>query len=704
MTRRPTGCCGASLGSRGVFDLRHIANTEIPNLISPNMKPQTLVSLLLGSTLIASTWPAMAAATDLTQLTAAAAKWESGQSQEPLRQLEQLARESAGKRTQRAELEAALANLLAPTSTFEARRFACQQLAVVGSDASVPAIAKLLAENDTIGIACLAFGNRPSAKADEVLRAALPAARGQGRLQIISTLGNRRDTKAVPALGAIVREDEPDAAKAAIIAIAKIGDTPARKALADLERSHGTAFGPAFGAANLRMAEHLAKAGDCKAAAAIYERLLQPPQSVSIRRGAFAGLLRCERDGGEKRILQTLRGADSLLRPVAIAAVRDLPSKSASATFGHELPTLSGEAQVWLIDSLAARNDAAARSAITAALATSPDTATRQAAAQALGRIGDARSAKPLAMALALTKDEAEANSIEGALAALPGGRDTEKAVLLEMQASQGSVRVQLISSLAARRSPETISALLTETENADPAVAKAAYRVFARATTAETLPKLLSKFVAIRDAKRRADAETFVEQAVGTVETPAARSAAVCGALQGAPDLETRLALLRLLPACGDAPALAALNAAAKDADPAVRAAAVNALAEWPDAAAWDPLASIYRQPEDEAQRLAALRGLCRLFGEEANSSTGSRAAEFAVALLQGARSDADLKLVLGALGGAKHTGVLQLVLPLLEKPAVRPEAEAAVRRIAQAIKDKNPDAAKAALEKLAK
>lgn len=703
MTRRPTGCCGASLGSRGVFDLRHIANTEIPNLISPNMKPQPLVSLLLGSTLIASTWPATAAATDVTQLTAAAARWESGQSQEPLRQLEQLARGSAGKRTQRAELEAALANLLVPTSTFEARRFACQQLAVVGSDASVPAIAKLLAENDTVGIACLAFGNRPSAEADEVLRAALPAARGQGRLQIISTLGNRRDTKSVPALGAIVREGEPDAAKAAIIAIAKIGDTPARKALADMERSQSAALGPTFAEANLRMAEHLAKAGDRKAAAAIYERLLEPPQPVSIRRGAFAGLLRCERDG-EKRILQTLRGGDSVLNPVAIMAVRDLPSKSASETFGRELPTLSAEAQVWLIDSLAARNDVAARSAITTALASSTDTAPRQAAAQALGHIGDARSAKPLATALAVAKDEAEANSIEGALAALPGGRDTEKAILVEMQASQGAVRVQLISSLAARRSPETISALLTETENADPAVAKAAYRVFARATTAETLPKLLSKFVAIRDAKRRADAETFVEQAVGIVETPAARSAAVCGALQGAPDLETRLALLRLLPACGDAPALAALNAAAKDADPAVRAAAANALAEWPDTSAWDTLASIYRQPEDEAQRVAALRGLCRLFGEEANSSTGSRAAEFAVALLQGARSDADLKLVLGALGGAKHTGVLQLVLPLLEKPAVCLEAEAAVRRIAQAIKEKNPDAAKAALEKLAK
>jgi HEAT repeat protein len=668
------------------------------------MKAQTIAALLLGSMLFGSTPLSSATAADLSQLIADAARWESGQNAEPLRQIEQLARESAGKPAQRAELEAALAKLLAPASTFEARRFACQQLAVVGSDASVPAIAKLLAENETIGIACLAFGNRPSAKADEALRAALPAARGQGRLQIISTLGNRRDTKAVPALTAIARENDPNAAKAAIAALAKIGDTPARKALAELRRTHGAVFGRWFAEADLRMADHLTKSGNHKSAAAIYETLLDPAQPAFVRRGAFVALVRCERDDGEKRILQTLRGSDSVLKPAAIAAVRNLPSKSASETFGRELPGLSAEAQVWLIDSLAVRNDDAARSAITTALASSSDTGVCQAAAQALGRIGDARSAKPLAKALVTAKDDTEANTIEGALVALPGGRDTENAILAEMRASQGKTRARLISSLAARRSPEVITALLNETENPDPVVAKAAYRVLAKAATADTLPALLAKFVTIRDTNRRADAETFVEQAVGIVEKPAARSAAVCGALQRAPNLETRLALLRLLPACGDATALAALIATSKDTDKTVRDAAVNALAEWPDATAWDTLALIYRQPEDEPQRAAALRGLARLSGEETNSSTHSRVAEFAVALLQDAHSDADLKLVLGALGGAKQAEVLQFVLPLLDKPAVRAEAEAAVRRIAAAIKDRNPEAAKTALEKLAK
>ena len=72
------------------------------------MKLQTIATFFLGSMLFASLLPTSAPAADLPQLTADAAKWESGQSREPLQQIEQLVRESAGQRGPRAELEAAI--------------------------------------------------------------------------------------------------------------------------------------------------------------------------------------------------------------------------------------------------------------------------------------------------------------------------------------------------------------------------------------------------------------------------------------------------------------------------------------------------------------------------------------------------------------------------------------------------------------------
>ena len=47
-------------------------------------------------------------------------------------------------------------------------------------------------------------------------------------------------------------------------------------------------------------------------------------------------------------------------------------------------------------------------------------------------------------------------------------------------------------------------------------------------------------------------------------------------------------------------------------------------------------------------------------------------------------------------------YPGALELALPLLAKPGVRAEAEVTVRRIAEAVKDNYPQAAKDALAKL--
>lgn len=668
----------------------------------PTMKPNLIATLILGSALLVAT-PAAATVADHSALIASVAKWESGQDIQPLFQLEELVREAVGNRKSRTELEVALLTLLTPDCTFEARRFACQQLAIIGSDASVPALAALLQNDETIGLACLAFGNRPSTRADTALRTALPSAAGQGRLQIISTLGNRRDAKAVIPLAILARDTDSMVAQTAIQALGKIANAPARKALTALEGNLKPELQMTRADALLRCADELVKSGSRKVAASVYEPLTTQSQPAFVRRGAFAGLLRCERDGGEERIFQTLRGNDAVLKPVAIVAIRGLPSKGASERFGGQLPGLNSTEQVWLIESLAARNDAAARVAVASALSASADSNVRQAAAQALGQIGDASVVGKLAQALAAAKDEAEVNALVAALAVVPGGRATDTVVLSELNAAQGKVRAQLISSLANRRSPEVLTALLNETGHPDPVVARTAFRVLARAGAGEPLPLVVNRFAAIRDSDLRSDVEGFVEQAVTGTEDAALRTTAVRGALRQVTDVEARSALLAFLPACGDAAALETLNEAANDTDTRVRDAAVRALAEWPDPSAWNALAAVWRNPESDTHRSLALRGLTRMAGDR-NARPDATLIGYYRDLLAGARNDDERKLMLSALGGAAHLDALNLALPLLDNPGVRAEAEVAVKKIAGAIASQHPAEAKAALERVAK
>ena len=136
------------------------------------------------------------------------------------------------------------------------------------------------------------------------------------------------------------------------------------------------------------------------------------------------------------------------------------------------------------------------------------------------------------------------------------------------------------------------------------------------------------------------------------------------------------------------------------RDPDARVRDAAVRALAEWPDASAWEPWPASIASGAPKPLRGLALRGLVRLAGEE-NAHPDAKLIERYRQLLADARGDADYRLILGALGGAAEPDALQLALPLLANAGVRPEAEVAVKKIAESIKAQHPQAAQEALQK---
>jgi hypothetical protein len=304
-------------------------------------------------------------------------------------------------------------------------------------------------------------------------------------------------------------------------------------------------------------------------------------------------------------------------------------------------------------------------------------------------------------IALDQSKDAEERRALESALISLRGGAQTDSAIVAALQKSAGSTRTSLVSAVAGRHGPTANSLLLAEAGQADPVVAKAALSALSKTTTGLEVPALLKLLTQTRDVEVRSAAEGAAAQALVKMDDPAGRSSFVRDALNLAASVDSRIALLGLLPACGDDTALAILKAAAAQGDTRVRDAVVRALADWPNAAAWDDLADIYRQPATDALRGLALRGLVRLVGDE-NAHPGAQLAEHYRQLLAVAHTDADYRLILGALGGAAQPEALELALPLLDNSGVRSEATVAVKKIAEAIKAQHPKAAQEALNRL--
>lgn len=660
------------------------------------MKPRTLAILTTLS--IALALPLQAA--DLSQLVADVAKYESGQSAEPLRKMEQLLREAAGKPKMRAEMEAALVKLLAPTATFEARRFACQQLNAFGTDASLPALAALLKDEKTVGIACLALSTNRSPAANEALRNALSAAKGMARVQIVSALGNHQDKKAVKAIAGLARDADAAVASAAILALGKIGGPEAHAAIASLRKEAKPAVALAVAEASLRAVEQLTAAGDRKTSAAIAAELLAPSQPANIRRGAFGALLRLDKDGGEQRIVGTIQGKDALLKPIAIAAVGSLKGGGASKRFAAELPKLAPQEQAWMIEALASRDDAVARGAIRDAIG-SPEVIVRSAVFSALGRLNDGASASRLCTALGNAREAAERQEIAAALGQLRGPA-VDKIIFDEIKNAGGDVKRELISLAGRRGNPAVVPVLLDETITGDATTAKALFQALGKLATSGDVPAMLERLVGLRAVDARADAESATARALQKVADGGQRTDLIMARMAICADTEGRCSLLRLLPSAGDAKALAALKAACAEKAPLIRETAVRTLATWPDAGAWDMLMAVCRQPETETLRALALRGLARLAGDQ-NAKPDATLIERYRQLMALARNSDDRKLVLGALAGASSPDALQIALNQLPIAAVRAEAAEAVKKIAAAIKAQHPQAAQEALKRLA-
>ena len=245
---------------------------------------------------------------ELSQLIRSAASYQTGQSMQPLRRIEQLIRQSATDAPLRGTIEMGLGELLTGESTQEAKQFACQHLSTIGTERTLPAITSLLNSESTASLACQTLVNHPAPQATAALRDALKTAPARVRPEIISALGDRQDGSSVSLLTKLAKDPDRTLARAAILAMGKIADGPARDTIAELRKQPPADLRSAVNEASMRAAEKLASSGEAREAVLIYDALAAPGQPENVRRGAFEALLNLDPDAGEERVLKTLHG------------------------------------------------------------------------------------------------------------------------------------------------------------------------------------------------------------------------------------------------------------------------------------------------------------------------------------------------------------------------------------------------------------
>jgi hypothetical protein len=198
----------------------------------------------------------------------------------------------------RAALEQRLAAYLAPSYASVTRAFACRELAIIGSAASVPAVAPLLLDDELSVFARNVLERIPGAEADKALRDALAKARGRTKIGIINSVGVRRDARSAPLLARILI-DEPESSAAAAKALGEIATPEAAKAL-ESYRMHIAGKGTpevrlAVADGLLICAERFIAAGERAQAVKLLEPLTNTWQPPHVRLAATRALSAAQR-------------------------------------------------------------------------------------------------------------------------------------------------------------------------------------------------------------------------------------------------------------------------------------------------------------------------------------------------------------------------------------------------------------------------
>ncbi len=624
----------------------------------------------------------------------ALAKWEFGQSRQPLAQIEDQIRKTAA--ADYAAIEAKLLPVLkSPETPQDAKRYICRWLAVVGSAECVPAVAELLGDADLSHPARMALQPLATPAAAAALRDALSKVQGQQLVGVIASIGVRRDAQAVAGLAGLAGNPDAAIAGVAISALGEIGTAEAVRALNSVQAPAGLARTVAR--AKVAAANHLAAAGNKDAAAETYQALLQPDQPEAVRVAALKGLLETLPPAvAVKRFVDVIQGDDQALRTAALAAYVGSPNRALKDAVAAELPAMNPAGQLVLLGILAGEADVAARPAVVKLL-DSGDVDVRVAALECLALHGEAAD---VAAVVKLAQAEPAAVA-EAARRILPrmGKPGVNDGLVGLIESGTPGDRAVVLAALAARRVESALPTLARLVGAADADLATEAARALAVLGTSGQLDALAAVLIRTDNAALSKETAEAVKAICSRAEDKAAAAQPLLTALNQASTPAARITLLQQLVYTRGDDALNAVRKAAQDSDAAVAEAGVRALIAWPEAAAVPSLVELAKTSDKASFAVLALRDGCLRLANQKDLPLTQRLSIYRSVLDVAKRAEEKRQAIAG-LADLPALGALDLLQAAAKDAELKTEATAATIRLAKQLGAVYNQQALAALE----
>lgn len=576
--------------------------------------------------------------------------------------------------------ETAFLAFLEGEATRAGKQAVCRELGLIGTDRSVPLLERMLVAAATSDMARYGLEGIPGAEADSALLRGLAVLRGDARIGVLSSLGNRKCFAAVPGLAKLLRSSDGREAGAAADALGRIGGREATRALAAAVSEARAGIRERSAAALLACGAGLLAQGDAAGASMAFDAVLAARPTPPLRQAAFRGKAAAAGREGKELILAALGGKLPDMVQPAIDMIPKVLDKDTISVAAALLPRLPEAGQVQLIPALTSFPTETVLGALMKA-SDSPLAAVRVEALRALGRIGGG----PVVLLLAARAASASGREQEVVRESLRrlGGANVDRAVLDGLaRAESEAVRLELIRAIGGRRILGGKEVLMRLARSDAPAMRLESIRALGRLAGAEDLISLLDLLSAAPDGSEQEEIGNAIAAASLEHARPDERAGAVEMRLSAEKDPGTRAALLRVLGMIGEDRTLPVVREALAEGDLFVADAAVRAIAAWPTAAARDDALQIARNAGSLVHRVLALEGFIRMVGLERYRAPGAAVASLREALALAERPE-ERRLVIGALPSFACPEALKLAEELEGSTEIGVEARIAAESI---------------------
>lgn len=566
--------------------------------------------------------------------------YDFGKKSEMLAAIQQEIREAkpAGYPAIEAKLIAAIAK---PEATYACKKFVCEQLRMIGSEACVAPLLKMLGEEKSADVARLALENLPCKAVCDGLLAALKSSSGKIQIGIINTLAARQNPELVGVVTGYLGSGNADLVRASLQALGRVGGAGAVAALKSAKVA--AEFEPLRERTLMDAAFNLAKSGGKDEAVAVFEEEFAKGKSQPAVIAALNGLV----DFGGAKGLDAVRSAlkDQQL-PLALAAAKAaqrMESKGVTMELCMALPGLPAAVQVAVLRTLAERGDKPALPAVKTALGSSVE-AVKMEAALALEKVGNSSVVGDL-IALATAEGDVAA-AAQQTLGRINAEGVNEAMTKMLDDADAKKVRVAALT-LKARADRSVVPRLLKMAGSENKDVRGAALDALDGFAGAEEMPALLALLEKADNKDKVASVLWKATQALGKEDE---RFAKLWASASGCSEA-TKATLISLASTGAGAESLKIARETFTSGPAALKDPAARALFNWKSDAAVAPIMDLVAKSGDAKHKILGARAVVRILNDRKCSFNAKKKTETLQKLLTLMERPEDKKMIEGAI-----------------------------------------------------